>query len=198
MVQEILLAFGTLLAIVNPVSTAFVFNAIAHRHRPQIARTACITAVIVLVSFLFLGQYLLEFFGITIYAFRVAGGIYLAKIGFEMLAPKLRKGPEQFAGDNIGVIPIAIPLLSGPGSMASVLVMADIYSSFSIITAILLVGFVSWIVLLNAHHLERVLGRTGTSIVERILGLIVLVISVQFVFNGITGYLEIIGFIAPV
>lgn len=194
MANEVFLAFGTLIAIMNPVSTAFVFNSLAHQNRKEIAFTAAVTAAVILITFFIMGSYILAFFGITIYAFKVAGGLYLSKVGFEMLSPELRKSPEQYdeASKDIAIIPLAIPLLSGPGSLATVLVMTESYNAISIILAILLACFVSWFILTQAKYLDKALGKMGNIVLERILGLIVLVIAVQFVFDGITGYLGIL------
>jgi len=190
------LAFGTLVAIVNPFSAAFVFQALTAQDAPErrrrLARTASATSVIVLLAFLLLGEYVLSFFGITIYAFRVAGGVYLGWIAFEMLGKSLRNSPDDYRerGDEIAVIPLAVPLLSGPGSMASVMVMHSTTRTLAVTLAIGLVGLTSLLVLRNAERIVRALGRTGTNVVERILGLLVLVIAVQFLFDGIAGFLK--------
>ncbi len=195
---QIALAFGTLLAIVNPVSAAFVFQNLTAQdpadRRRRLARTASVTSVIVLLAFLFFGEYVLAFFGITIYAFRVAGGIYLGWIAFEMLGKSLRNNPDEYreTGDEIAIIPLAVPLLSGPGSMASVMVMHSTTRTLAVGVAIGLIGVASFLVLINAERTVRLLGRTGTNVVERILGLLVLVIAVQFLFNGIAGFLAVV------
>ena len=94
------------------------------------------------------------------------------------------------SGKEVAVIPLAIPLLAGPGSMASVLVLSNIYSSLAVGIAILLVSLISWIVVKNAQKLDSKLGKVGTNVVERVLGLLVLVMAAQFLFNGITGYIN--------
>jgi len=196
MFNDVILAFGTLFAIVNPVSTAFVFNRLtsgeSHESKVQLSRTACIAAAITLLVFLAIGNPLMAFFGITLYAFRVAGGIYLSKVAFDMLGRSPRHTPDQFreTPENIAIIPLAIPLLSGPGSMTTVMVLRETYSWIPVSIAIFLVCGVSWIILRQASRIDQLLGRTGSNVIERVLGLLVLVISVQFVFNGISGYLE--------
>jgi|AntRauTorckE6833_2_1112554.scaffolds.fasta_scaffold69853_1 multiple antibiotic resistance protein len=202
MIEAFLLAFGTLFPIANPLSTAFVFNSLAaHKsknERKKIAIKASITAAIVLMTFMLLGNWMLEFFGITIYAFRVAGGIYLGKIGFEMLNPELRRNVDNYTSekDDISIIPLAIPLISGPGAMTATLVLAQEASLVAYVAvgfAIIALCISAWLLLRHAHYLTKVFGHTGTSALERILGLIVLVIAVQFLFNGITGYMLSIG-----
>ena len=202
MLTETLLAFGTLLPIANPLSTAFVFNSMAGDRsladRKHTALVASLTAALVLLVFMFVGQWMLAFFGITIYAFRVAGGIYLGKMAFEMLSSGLRKDPESYTDSkqDIAVIPLAIPLISGPGAMTAVLVLAQDATALAygaVATAIMLIAMSAWVLLRYAHYLDRVLGEVGTKALERVLGLIVLVIAVQFLFNGVSGYLESIG-----
>lgn len=202
MLSQILFAFGTLLPIANPLSTAFVFNSMALgrdiSERKHIALVASLTAACVLLVFMLVGHWLLAFFGVTIYAFRVAGGMYLGKIAFEMLSSDLRKDPQAYEGskEDIAIIPLAIPLLSGPGSMTAVLVLSEgsAPGTFGVVaTAIMMVALLAWFFLRHAHHLDRLLGKVGTKALERVLGLIVLVIAVQFLFNGVTGYLRSIG-----
>ena len=198
MYTEILLAFGSLLPIVNPISTAFVFNKLtssyAKKERRKIARSASVTAFLVLLVFLFVGPWILSFFGITIYAFRIAGGIYLSLIAFQMLGRKLRKSPEHFEDDeqDIAIIPVAIPLLSGPGSITAVMVAAQSISWLPLVIAIFLVCVLSFLALYYAKFIDKILGRTGTKVFEKLLGLVVLVISVQYVLNGILDFIRIV------
>lgn len=195
MILPTILAFGTLFAIVNPISTAFVFNRLARGETPagkrRLARLASLTAAIVLLTFLFIGRPLMTFFGITLYAFRVAGGLYLGKVAFDMLGRQLRHAPEQYSEtvEDIAIIPLGLPLLAGPGAMTTVMVLRENYPWPPVAASIGAVCLVSWLILHQAPRIDRLLGRTGTNVVERVLGLVVLVIAVQFVFNGITGYL---------
>jgi len=195
MTYDFLLAFGTLLPIVNPLSAALIYTKIVAgktvEERKELVLTASVVSILVLWLFLALGNAMLSFFGITIYAFRVAGGLYLGKIAFEMLSKDPRHPVSAYdqPGKAIAIIPMAIPLLSGPGAMTSVLVMTSVYSYWAIALAVLAVGVVSWIAFTYAFAIEKVLGETGMLVVERVLGLLVLVIAVQFLFNGVTGYL---------
>lgn len=192
-VTNAFMAFGTLIAIINPISTAFVFNALAKRNRREIATAAAITALSVLLTFLFIGGYLMAFFGITIYAFQVAGGLYISKVAFGMLDHNIRNSTDVYDdAKDIAIIPIAIPFMSGPGAITTVLVMSSVYHYVSIVLAIVAVLTVSWLLLIHAHKIEQVLGQHGTAVTERILGLIVLVIAVQFVFNGVLRFIEVI------
>jgi multiple antibiotic resistance protein len=142
MITSIIFAFGTLFAIVNPLSTSLVFMKITRgmdkKERQKIALKSSTYAFIALAVFLFAGQYILSFFGITVYAFRVAGGLYLLKIGFDMLSPQLRKNSDNYESDkdSIAIIPLAIPLLSGPGALTSVLVLGAELSFLTVLISI--------------------------------------------------------------
>lgn len=196
MIGSIILAFGVLLPIVNPISAGFFFNKLVNEEnfsRFKIVNITILTYLITLTLFALSGSFLLDFFGITIYAFRVAGGLYLAKIAFEMLNPDLRNEALNLKKlEEIAVIPLAIPLLSGPGAMTAALVLTDLYGLFSALAAIFLVGVVSWTVLYFSKPLMKKIGKMGTMIVERILGLIVLVIAVQMIFNGVADFIGLI------
>ncbi|MFH1770009.1 MAG: MarC family protein [archaeon] len=195
LIEQLAVVFGTLFAIVNPFSTSLIFTKLTEgmnlKEIHKLAIKASFAAFLTLVIFLFIGNYILDFFGITIYAFRVAGGLYLSWIGFEMLSPKLRRRAENYDDDreSIAVIPLAIPLLSGPGALTTVLVLSSEVSYLIILLAVFFVCIVSWIVLHYSNLIQKSLGKVGTSVLERLMGLIVLVVAVQFVFNGITGYL---------
>ena len=199
MLGEVILAFGTLVAIVNPVSTSFVFNYLCRddelSRRRQVAKSASMVAALVMLVFMIFGEHLMNFFDITVYAFRLAGGLFMGKIAFDMLDRHLRHSPEQYrdVGPEKAIIPLAIPLLSGPGSLTTVLVLSQTYSVLAVSIAILSVCLMAWFMMRQAHQIERLLGRVGVSVVERLLGLLVLVIAVQFVFNGISGYLRVLG-----
>ncbi len=203
MFTAIILALGTLFPIVNPLSTTFVFNGLTAKDslekKRRVALIASFTAALVLLIFLALGHALMGFFGITIYAFRVAGGLYLGKIAFEMLSKSFYKAPDGVeVRKDIAIIPLAIPLLSGPGAMAAVLVMseeASVTSYAAISIAILLVCLISYFLLRYAHIIGKTLGETGARVIERVLGLLVLVIAAQFVFNGVTGWMLDVGLI---
>jgi len=202
--EQVLLAFGTIFTIVNPFSTSFIFTKLSKgmekSEQRRTALIASITALIALLTFLAIGQPLLRFFGVTLYAFRVAGGLYLAWIGFEMLSPRMRRDPENYKAKeaaqdvkgveaaSIAIVPLGIPLLAGPGALTSVLVLSAEISWLPVLISSLLVCFISWIVLRQSVVIQKALGNVGTNVVERLLGIFVLVMAVQFVFNGMLGH----------
>lgn len=190
---------AALLPIMNPFSTAPVFVAITRRmsaaRRRQQARLACIYAFGVLVVTLLAGALILSFFGISIHALRVAGGLIVARIGFGMLSPEPEEelGPqsreEALDMRDVAFTPIAMPLLSGPGSIAVTLGMATELSHpvdvVPVTVGIALVSLGAWLVLRSSARVVEFLGVTGVAVLTRMMGLILVGIGVQFVFRGI-------------
>jgi multiple antibiotic resistance protein len=195
-----LLAFTSLLAIVNPLSAVPLFLATtAHydaRHRRATLQLAVATAVAVLVVFGALGTWILGFFGVTTDAFRIAGGILFVGIGSDMLAARRSRAKTTETEDEeaevqseVGIIPLGIPTLAGPGAITTVITLtaqADTpIEHASVFVAIVLVLGASWAVLSLAPAILRRFGRTGLNVMTRIMGLIVMVVGVQFVIDGV-------------
>src|SRR5688572_4913483 len=196
-----LLTFTSLLAIVNPLSAVPVFLAMTVRYDPrQRARTlqrAVATAFAVLLAFALLGNWILRFFGITTEAFQIAGGILFFGIGWDMLQAK-RSGvkatraeeSEGVTKEDIGVTPLGLPMLAGPGAITTVIALlaratAPIETVLVYVSIALALG-VSWIVLAAAPHVVRRVGQTGLNVMTRIMGLLVTVIGVQLVIDGLS------------
>lgn len=191
--------FGALLPIANPFSTAPVFVAITSRmsqlHRWQQARKAAIYMAIMLLVSLLAGALILEFFGISLGALRIAGGLVIARIGFSMLNPepeeKLPEEDQKEALDkrDIAFTPIAMPMLSGPGSIAVTISMATSVGRpidyVAVGIGILIVAFLSWLVLHSSTRIVDFLGSTGVNVLTRLMGLILVCIGVQFIATGI-------------
>ncbi|MDH3511617.1 MAG: MarC family NAAT transporter [Gammaproteobacteria bacterium] len=191
--------FGALLPIANPFSTAPVFVAItrqmSHAHRWQQARLAAIYMAAVLLVSLLAGALILEFFGISLPALRIAGGLVIARIGFSMLNPepeeKLPEEDQKEALDkrDIAFTPIAMPMLSGPGSIAVTISMATSVTRprdyLAVGIGILIVAFLSWLVLRSSTRIVDFLGSTGVNVLTRIMGLILVCIGIQFIATGI-------------
>lgn len=200
-IQFATLAFTSLLAIVNPLGAVPVYIAMTasydEAHRKATLRRAIATAFAVMVAFGLLGTFILKFFGITTHAFQIAGGIIFFGIGWEMLHAQ-RSGvnataEEESEGagkDDIGIIPLGLPSLAGPGAITTVITLESqaktVGQSASIYVAILLVVLISWVVLGAAPFVTRKLGRAGMNVFTRIMGLLVMVVGAQFVINGIT------------
>ena len=203
-----LLVFTSLLAIVNPLSAVPLFLGLTGDfepgHRRRTLSTAILTGLVLLVVFALLGTYILRFFGITTEAFRIAGGILIIGIGADMMqARKSRvkttkqEEDEATTREQIGVIPLGIPGLVGPGAITTVITLEaqseTITELVFVYTAIVAVMLVTWAVLSAAPFMLRRFGRTGLNVMTRIMGLLLMVIGVQFIINGVrTVALEIL------
>lgn len=203
------LAFTSLLAIVNPLSAVPLYVTataeLSPRQRASTLRIAVATGIAALVLFGLAGTFILRFFGITTYAFRIAGGLIFLGIGNDMLnarrsGSKTTPGEEQEAEQkqDIGIIPLGIPTLAGPGSITTVITLtaqADTRPQLmGLYGAIAGVMALSWAVLAIAPVIVKRVGRTGMNVMTRLMGLIVMVVGVQFIIEGVrTVALDIMG-----
>jgi multiple antibiotic resistance protein len=192
------ITIGALLPIANPFSTAPVFVAItrrmSHVRRNQQARMAAIYMAGVLLVALLAGALILEFFGISLPALRMAGGLIIARIGFKMLDPEPEEAlPEQDQREaldrrDIAFTPIAVPLLSGPGSIAVTISMATsverVVDFVPVCFGIIAVAIISWLILRSSSRIINFMGNSGVNVLTRIMGLILVCIGIQFVANG--------------
>jgi multiple antibiotic resistance protein len=183
--------FAGLLPIVNPFSTAAVFLALTGRlseaERRRQLTLACVYATATLLVFLVAGALIMNFFGISIPALRLAGGLIVARVGFSMLDPQEPEAEAEGAPArrDIAFTPLAMPMLSGPGSIAVTIGMAagaETYlDDLAIAVGIVLVITVSWLLLSAARAVNRFLGEQGIDVLTRIMGFILVCIGVQFV-----------------
>lgn len=195
------LAFTSLLAILNPLSVVPMYVALTssfdRARRAATARRAAVAAFIVMIAFTVAGRYILRFFGITTYAFQIAGGIIFFSIGWDMLqARKSRvkttdeEESEYASREDPSIIPLGIPGLAGPGTITTVIALDSQARTWdegvSIYVSILLVSLIAWGVLSAAPFVLRHLGQTGMNIFTRVMGLLVMVVGAQFVINGVT------------
>lgn len=195
-----LLAFTSVLAIVNPLGAVPVYVALTgdftRERRLATLRDAIVTAVTALVLFALAGPSILRIFGVTTDAFRITGGVLMLGIGYDMVKAKrgparITKAEEEEAGhrEEVGVIPLGIPSLAGPGAITTVItLMAEAGSTArkSLVLAMIpLVMFVAWLVLRIAPVVLLRVGRTGVNVLTRLMGLLVMVIGMQFVITGI-------------
>lgn len=200
----VVVALVTLLPIINPVSTAVLLLGISshlskeERNR-QVTR-ACFYMVGILVVFLLGGHFIMVTFGISLPGIRIAGGMVIGFLGFRMLFPDQGKitgeGREEAAKKlDLSFSPLAMPSLSGPGSIAVVITMSSSIDSqhgihriagfAAVILAILLTAVISWIVLRGATFLQRFFGVNGVDSLSRIMGFLLVCIGVQFAINGV-------------
>lgn len=194
-----LLCFSSLLAIINPLSATPMYLALTQGYdaerRRRTLRQATLTAFIVLLVFALVGGTIFQLFGITIDAFRIAGGIIFFGIGMDMLQAKRSRGKateeeemEASSKEEVGVTPLGIPMITGPGAITTVMVLmtqADTLARISIVfAAVVIVLGLTWATLTAAPRIVQFFGQTGLNVMTRIMGLLVTVIAVQFIIDG--------------
>ncbi|HEX5520897.1 MAG TPA: NAAT family transporter [Longimicrobiaceae bacterium] len=194
-----LLCLTSLLAIINPLSAMPMYLALTDGYTPErrgrTVRSAMLTALAVLVVFALLGGAIFQLFGITIHAFRIAGGIIFFGIGTDMLQAKRSRvkttEEEELEGlgkGEVGVTPLGIPMISGPGAITTVMVLMTQARSPATIgivfAAIVVVLAITWATLHAAPRLVGFFGQTGLNVMTRIMGLLVTVIAVQYIVDG--------------
>ncbi|KGM86605.1 membrane protein, MarC family [Roseovarius mucosus DSM 17069] len=196
-------AFVTLFVIIDPIGMTPLFVALTQgmstARRRAIAIRACVTSALLLILFAALGEAVLGFIGISMPAFRIAGGLLLFLTALDMLFERRgerRKGQadaaEEEDGDDPSIFPIAIPLIAGPGSIATVILLAGqkpgaeglIWVIGVMLSVITLVFFM----FLTSGLLERALGKVGINVVTRLLGMLLAALAVQFVLDGLRGF----------
>lgn len=195
-----LLAFTSMLAIVNPLGAVPIYVTLTgdftRERRLATLRDAIVTAIAALVVFAMAGPLILRVFGVTTDAFRITGGVLMLGIGYDMVRAKrgparITKAEEEEAEhrDEVGVIPLGIPSLAGPGAITTVItLMAEAGSAgrkAMVLASIPLVMLVAWLVLRIAPAVLLRVGRTGVNVLTRLMGLLVMVIGMQFVITGI-------------
>lgn len=201
--DEILYVFVTLIAMLNPIEAAAAFATLTEDRSPQeqaaIARRATIVAGIALIAFAFAGEALLNALGVKIGAFKIAGGLLLLKVGFDMVfAEKTDRETAEGAKASIGpatdpsVFPLAIPIITGPGALTASVALVNPTDSHHYLNggiflgvALVVIG-ITYISMRGAQQLVKVFGKTGIDAVGRIVGIIVAAIAVQLVLNGIS------------
>jgi len=195
-------AFVTMLVTIEPAGLAPVFigltmgmNKAAKR---EVALRASIMAFAILAAFAFGGGPLMTALGITIPAFRIAGGLLLFYLAFEMVFELRSQRKREFASDamtidhirNVAAFPLAIPLMSGPGAITAAMLLAgraagDWQALSALLAIIALVMLLSYFVFLGAEQISRLLGTTGNIVLTRMLGVVLAALAVQFVVDGI-------------
>ena len=195
-------AFVTLLVTIDPIGLAPIFLALtvgmSRRERYSVALRGTSIAFVILVVFFFAGKTILDTLGITIHAFRVAGGLLLFYIAFEMIFGKRQERKEKTSQSAvtkdqiayIAVFPLAIPLLAGPGAISATILLstnvAGDWEAQSILLAVILAIMVlAMLSFVAAEFIDKYIGNTGRMILTRLLGVLLAALSVQFVADGV-------------
>jgi multiple antibiotic resistance protein len=200
------LILGTIIAllpVINPLASAPSFLAITdgdtRERRLQQLRMACIYMVAILVCFLVGGTFIMGFFGISIPGLRIAGGLLVAGIGFGMLMGGTAKAEADDsaaaaaarAKRDVSFSPLAMPMLSGPGSIAVTIGFTSLATQWldyvAIIIGIVIVAVISYITLRLSERVVGVIGANGMNALSKVMGFLILCIGIQFVVNGVVG-----------
>jgi len=197
--------FFTLFSILNPIGVIPIFLAVtanesARRKKNTIKKTVIAVLIILLIA-AFAGNYVLSFFGVDLDSFRVAGGILLLLMSINMLQAKTSsvktnedETSEAVEKEDVSVIPLAIPLLAGPGSISTVILFSSDISSaieMTIFSIIILVASLSILpILFLSEEIGNRIGTTGLNIATRVMGLFLAAIAVKFIFEGTLHYIK--------
>lgn len=198
-----LLCLTSFFTLINPLSVIPVFMTmtadLTNQQRTATARKALLVAFFTLVAFALSGQLLFTFFGISVNAFRIVGGVLFFLMGYDMLQARLTRikvdeeSVKKYVGD-ISVTPLAIPMLCGPGSMTNAIVLMEDATNFGLkavlFTSIAIVCLLSFLILWSSNRLLKLMGETGNKIMMRLMGLIMMVIAVEFFFSGMKPFLR--------
>ncbi len=192
--------FVTLFIVLDPIALAPLFLALTRgmsaRTRRVIAIRACVVSGALLCVFGAFGEAVLNFIGISMPAFRIAGGILLFLTALDMLferrTARREDTAEQDDHDDPSIFPLAIPLIAGPGAIATIILLTGEHQGLSglawVLGTMLVVLTMVFISFLGAGLLERVLGKTGINVVTRVLGMLLAALAVQFVLDGLRGF----------
>ena len=205
--EVFLLLFAALFSVLNPIGTVPIFVGLTEGYtKGELSKTSLWTAInvfIILMIAFFVGQYVLSFFGITITALKIAGGIIITNSGFGLLNGKfsknkgINKKAEEEAQErsDIALTPLAMPMLAGPGSMSLLIAfyqqlkesdkMITTYEIVSSCFAILAVALSIYLILISAYFLSRILGSSGIVAISRIVGFLTIAIGIQYIISAI-------------
>ena len=194
--------FLGLLAIINPIGLLPVFVSLTS-HQTEVERNhtgkvANFAVVVILLVTMLAGQHILNLFSISLSAFRIAGGTLIAIIAMSMLQGKLsevkrnqEEDRESSAMESVAVVPLALPLMAGPGAISSVIVFAAGHNSFAnfvgMFVTIVLLGLVSFGLFRMAPAIFKYLGKTGINVITRLMGLLMLSMGIEVIAAGVKG-----------
>ncbi|MGA9852218.1 MAG: MarC family protein [Gammaproteobacteria bacterium] len=202
MLEKFVNMFIVLFVVVDPIGVTPMFGALTrgsgNAHRRRMAFKASALAALILLIFAFIGDWLLKALGISIPAFKIAGGVLLFLIAIDMVFARqsggrtatTREEEEARIKEDISVFPLAFPLIAGPGALATILLMVseargNVVSFVGLIVVLLLVLLITLLCMLAAGRLMKILGETGANVVGRLFGVILAALAVQFVVDGI-------------
>ena len=193
-----LISFTSFFTLINPLGVMPIFMTMTSEldssERTKTAKKATVVAFIIIIIFALSGQLLFKFFGISVNSFRIAGGVIFFLMGMDMLQARLGKvkiceSEVKTYVNDISITPLAIPMICGPGAITNAIVMMEdavtIEMKIILLIAIILVMVLTYLILYSSSKIIKLLGETGNNVLLRLMGLIVMVIAVEFFFSGL-------------
>ncbi len=195
-----LLALTSFFTLINPLGTMPIYMTMTANldkvHQKRTAKKAILVATVAIILFGFSGQLLFDFFGISLNSFKIVGGVIFFLMGQDMLQARLGKikhtdKEEEIDAfvDDISITPLAIPMICGPGAITNSIILMEeantIQHKIVFIVSVVLIMFATYLILISASKISKRLGDTGNKVLMRLMGLIVMVIAVEFFFSGL-------------
>jgi multiple antibiotic resistance protein len=188
---DLLKATVALFIIVDPIGTVPIFADLTvvmdRPARDKMFRTVAYVGAGLLIAFAIVGQSLLELFGISLPSFEIAGGLLLLILSMEILFRRERFAKPPSPGET-SVVPIAFPLLVGPGAITTTMITLTAYGIVVALVSILIVIFLTWVTMKLTPQMLRILGRTGSSVVAQVMAVFIAAIAIQFIIAGVKDY----------
>ncbi|MDD3792578.1 MAG: MarC family protein [Candidatus Bathyarchaeota archaeon] len=191
-IADLIRAIIALFIIVDPLGNIPVFMGLTEKINPtqrrKVYNIAILVSFILLLIFAFLGQEILVLFGLSIYSFQVAGGILLLIIAIRILVSgNIHENVEST--ESLGAVPIAMPLLVGPGAITATMFNLQTYGIVSAILAVIIVLSITWIILRSINIIYKILGKTGALVIARVMALLIAAIAIQYILTGINHFI---------
>ncbi len=193
-----LLCFTSFFTLINPLGTMPIFMTMTSNlevtDRNRTAKKASIVSFLTIIFFAFSGQLLFSFFGISVNSLKIVGGIIFFLMGMDMLQArlgqvKIKDSEIKSYVNDISITPLAIPMICGPGAITNAIVLMQqaktIEMKVILISSIFVVIILTYLILLSSSRIIKILGETGNNVLMRLMGLIVMVIAVEFFFSGL-------------
>lgn len=190
-ISELVKAVIALFIIVDPLGNIPIFMGLTEKmadaQKKKVYNTATLVGFILLLVFAFTGQEILTIFGLSIYSFEVAGGILLLIIAIRILiSGSMHEGVES--PESLGAVPIAIPLLVGPGAITTTIFNLQAFGTVTAILAVLIVLSLTWVILRFINGIYKFLGKTGSLVIARVMALLIAAIAIQYILTGVTHF----------
>lgn len=185
-----------LFIIVDPFGNIPIFIGLTEKmtetQKRKVFNTACLVGFILLLVFAFTGLEIFSIFGVSIFSFEIAGGVLLLIIAIRILiSGSIQESVES--PESIGAVPIAIPLLVGPGAITTTIFNLQTYEVYVTVLAVMFVIGITWFILRYLNTIYKFLGKTGSIVIARVMSLLIAAIAVQYILVGVTRFLPTIG-----